>query len=144
MKRIEALAPLSREHHGSLILAQLLKKDAPDYKGLPADSQGKAKYALEQYEANIKDHFIKEEVILERVKGLHPEIARLTGEIINEHIELRALFKSLSVTEDLEETMNNLGNLLYDHIRKEERVLFPLLQEHCTGEWLGAINDLLH
>ena len=42
MKRHEALAPLSREHHGTLILAQLLKKGAPVYKGLPDTDTGKA------------------------------------------------------------------------------------------------------
>lgn len=144
MKRDEALAPLSREHHSSLILAQLLKNSAPDYKGLPTEPQEKAKYALDQYEANIKDHFIKEEVILERVKGMHPEIARLTEEIKNEHVQLRALFKSLPDNDNLKETLNILGNLLYDHIRKEERILFPLLQEHVTSDFLGAIDDLLH
>ena len=45
MKREEALAPLSREHHSTLILAQLLKKDAPVYHQLPAEPWDKAKYA---------------------------------------------------------------------------------------------------
>lgn len=144
MKRDEALAPLSREHHSSLILAQLLKKSAPDYRDLPGKPVEKAVYAMAQYEANIKDHFIKEEVILERMKGLHPEIARLTGEIKDEHVQLRALFKSLNTADDLENRLNLLGNLLYDHIRKEERVLFPLLQENYTSELKGAIDDLLH
>jgi hypothetical protein len=35
MKRHEALIPLSRDHHGTLILARLLRSDAPPYKGLP-------------------------------------------------------------------------------------------------------------
>jgi len=34
MKRHEALAPFSREHHGALILAQVMKKGAPAYKGI--------------------------------------------------------------------------------------------------------------
>ena len=41
MKRHPTLAHLSREHQGALILAKLLQEDAPDYKGLPTDKNGK-------------------------------------------------------------------------------------------------------
>ena len=67
MKRHEALAPLSREHHNTLMLAQLLKKDAPVYKGLPANVKDKAVYALQQFEEMIKDHFQQEEIIFEKI-----------------------------------------------------------------------------
>ena len=50
MKRHESLAPLSREHHEGLILAQLLKKGAPAYRGLPTDLAGKLSYAREMFE----------------------------------------------------------------------------------------------
>ena len=49
MKRHPALIPLSREHHGALILARLIQKDAPPYKGLPLEINGKAVYAQEFY-----------------------------------------------------------------------------------------------
>ena len=144
MKRDESLAPLSRDHHGSLILAQLLKKNAPVYRGLPTEPADKAKYAQEQFAAHIKEHFIKEEEMLSLVKDCHEAATRLAVEIENEHQQLEALFSSLSNTDDLVATMDKLALTLQDHIRKEERLLFPLLQEHCSAVQLHQIHELLH
>lgn len=144
MKRDEALAPLSREHHGSLLLAQLLKKDAPVYRELPTEPGDKAKYAQEQFEGHIKNHFHKEEEMLEKVKHCHPEVTVLADEIKNEHLQLATLFSSLSNNTDLINIMDELAVTLQDHIRKEERILFPLIQQHCTAEQLQEIHNLLH
>jgi hemerythrin len=144
MKRDEALAPLSRDHHGTLLLAQLLKKNAPVYRGLPTEPEAKAKYAQEQFENHIKKHFLQEEMMLEKAKDCHPELNALTEEIKNDHQQLTALFKLLDDTADLKNTMNILANLLQLHIRKEERVLFPLLQKHASPELLQEIHKLLH
>lgn len=144
MKRHEALAPLSREHHSTLMLAQLLKKHAPEYKGLPANNKDKARYALQQFEGIIKKHFQQEENILEKVKDCHAAIKNLAAEIIQEHRQLTALFNSLNAATDVEDTMNKLANLLQDHIRKEERILFPLIQQHCSEELLQQIHFDLH
>ena len=144
MKRHEALAPLSREHHQTLILAQLLKKGAPVYKGLPNNTADKAKYALEQFEREIKVHFRNEEDILEKAKDCHADIKRLAGEILNEHRELTDLFLSLDSVPEPLDIMDKLAKKLEAHIRKEERVLFPLLQEHCPEELMQEIHIGLH
>lgn len=143
MKRHEALAPLSRDHHEALILSQLLKKDAPFYKGLPISVEGKVNYATDFFENNLKEHFEKEEKVFTLVKSLHPiEIGRLVSELTDEHHELAKLFSEIGAKENPIETMNRLGELLSSHIRKEERNLFPLLQEHCTEEILEKISQL--
>ena len=144
MKRHEALAPLSREHHSTLMLAQLLKKHAPEYKGLPTNNTDKARYALQQFEGIIKNHFKQEENILEKVKDCHAAIKTVAAEIIQEHQQLTALFNSLHTATDVEDTMDKLANLLQDHIRKEERVLFPLVQQYCSEELLQQIHFDLH
>ena len=138
MKRHETLAPLSREHHGALILAQLLKKDAPPYKGLP-EPEGKRDYALQFFKTDLQTHFIKEEKILDQVKQCHVDIEKLTREIKAEHVQLKILFASLEHSKNLSAALDNLGILLETHIRKEERVLFPLIQEHCPNEILEKI-----
>ncbi len=144
MKRHEALAPLSREHHQTLILAQLLKKGAPVYKGLPAKLKEKADYAKQQFEGGIKKHFQQEETILEKMKDSHGDIKNIAAEIIQEHQQLTALFLSLNTTADLETALDSLGTALEKHIRKEERVLFPLLQQQCSEEQLQDVYKLLH
>jgi hemerythrin-like domain-containing protein len=140
MKRHEVLAPLSREHHDALILAQLLKKDAPAYKGLPQLSKDKAVYAVKFYRSNLKKHFLQEEEMLAKVKKYHNEIEKITTEIVNEHKQLTALFISLDKATNLEAAMDTLGKALESHVRKEERILFPLIQEHCTEEILNRIE----
>ena len=144
MKRHEALAPLSRDHHSTLILAQLLKKTAPVYKGLPIHPENKIVYAKHLFEKDIEKHFEQEEAMLEKVKGCHPELDKLAIEIADEHKQLTKLFASLGSTDDLETPMDELGRALEAHIRKEERVLFPMLQEHCSEDKLEEIHILLH
>jgi hypothetical protein len=89
MKRHEALAPLSREHHSALILAQLLKKNAPAYKGLPTALDEKAAYALQMFTATLQLHFTNEEEMLDKIRNIHTEIDKLSGEIFTEHQQLK-------------------------------------------------------
>ena len=98
----------------------------------------------EQFEAHIKKHFEQEEAMLELVMGSHAEINTLAAEIKSEHRELTVLFQSLDTTTDLESNMNALAIALEAHIRKEERILFPLLQQHCSEELLKQIHTLFH
>jgi len=144
MKRYEALAPLSSEHHSSLLLAQLLKKNAPVYKGLPTNAKDKAAYALQQFTSVIVKHFQQEESILEKVKDCHADISYLAEEIIKEHRQMAGLFLSLDSVSEPEHIMDKLATMLEDHIRKEERILFPLLQQHCSEEQLQEIYIVLH
>jgi hemerythrin-like domain-containing protein len=144
MKRHEAIPPLSRDHHGSLLLAQLLKKNAPAYKGLPDTPADKATYAKEVFTSSIQKHFEQEEAMLDLVKDCDAEINAMAMEIKTEHGELTALFTSLENAPDLIHAMDTLAIALEKHIRKEERILFPLLQLHCNDEQLQEIYKLLH
>ena len=139
MKRHEALAPLSREHHEALLLAQLLKKNAPAYKGLPETTGAKAAYAVNFYTTKLVTHFNIEEQILQKVKQYNGAIAALTAEIIQEHVQLAAMFNALHHSDDLADALDKTGTLLEAHIRKEERVLFPLIQQYCPQEVLATI-----
>jgi hemerythrin-like domain-containing protein len=82
--------------------------------------------------------------MLAKAKDIHPSIKILAGEIEAEHRELAALFQSLGTTNNPEVIMNELAVKLEAHIRKEERVLFPLLQEQCSEAVLAEIYELLH
>ena len=61
MKRHTALIPLSQDHHHGLLLAQLIKKNAPEYKGLPKDLIGKMNYTNDIYNTELEHHFEDEE-----------------------------------------------------------------------------------
>lgn len=143
MKRHPALIPISREHHDSLILARLLQKDAPPYKGLPLDVEGKAVYALDFYKNKLISHFIAEEKILPLVKGLNLEIDVLISEILEEHNRFRSSFNAINKQNNMADHLDKLGKDLELHIRKEERQLFPLIQENCSEQVLNTIERIL-
>ena len=140
MKRHPALIPLSREHQPALLLAQVLKKDAPAFNGMPSTLPDKAVFALKMYTLNLQGHFAKEEAMLASIKNTHASIDTLTEEICNEHRQLSNAFLALDKTDHTVEELDALGNALDDHIRKEERILFPLIQEHCSEEVLAAFR----
>lgn len=140
MKRHDALTPLSREHHSALILAQLLKKDAPAYKGLPTALNEKAVYALQMFTATLQLHFTNEEEMLDKIRNVHTEIDKLSDEIFTEHQQLKKMFLSLDKTNNTSEELDTLGRALEDHIRKEERLLFPLIQQHCSEAVLNSFD----
>lgn len=144
MKRHESIAPLSRDHHSSLILAQLLKKNAPMYRDLPISVKDKAAYATQQFDEHIKKHFEQEELMFAKLVGIHPEIDSGAALVKTEHRELRLIFEGLPENVNLEGVLDSLGCKLEEHIRMEERILFPLLQEHCSEEVLQEIHALLH
>ncbi|MBC7511963.1 MAG: hemerythrin domain-containing protein [Ferruginibacter sp.] len=139
MKRHPSLAHLSRKHHGALILARLLQENAPAYNGLPADTAGKAVYALKFYNDELIKHFEEEEKVLYLVTGINGPIDLLIQMIFREHQELHAAFKLVINHTDLSVHLDELGKALEIHIRKEERQLFPLIELSCGEKLLAAI-----
>jgi len=125
MKRHPSLIPLSQDHQKGLLLAQLLKKNAPEYKGLPKDPIGKMNYAKEVYNNELDQHFKEEEeFVFPYLKGRSNEIDELVSEILSEHKILKKSILSLKEGISLIDKMDKIGYLLESHIRKEERDLF--------------------
>ncbi|MDB5278248.1 MAG: Hemerythrin cation binding domain protein [Ferruginibacter sp.] len=143
MKRHPSLAHLSRDHHGALLLARLLQKNAPVYNGLPADVAGKAAYALNVYHKELVPHFAAEEHILQWVTGINGQLDLLVQTIYREHQELHQLFSNFPAEPALESYLDTTGKALEIHIRKEERELFPLMQEWCNEATMDKINSYL-
>lgn len=127
-----------------MILARLLQKDAPPYKNLPKELKGKSAYAIDKFQNELSGHFLAEEVsLLEQVRGVNKSIDILIEEIYMEHKQLRSFFELIQHSDNLEDDLNSLGCALEKHIRKEERVLFPLIQDHCSDDLLNHIQHLL-
>ena len=143
MKRHASLAILSRQHHAALILCQLLKSGAPEYKGLPTDTVGKMVYASQFYTTDLMPHFEAEEKVFATVKGLAANLDELLNEIVPEHSLLRAKFSAIHGHADLGPYLDELGKTLEQHIRKEERQLFPLIEETAGEKRMKDILALL-
>ncbi|MBT8386178.1 MAG: hemerythrin domain-containing protein [Ignavibacteria bacterium] len=144
IKRHKALAPLSRDHHRGLILSQLIKKDAPEYKDLPKTTSEKVEYTISFYKSELVKHFTNEEEILyHAVKNKSNEIDVLFEEIISEHKKIQQLVVQLESGENKSDILNKLGVLLELHIRKEERSLFEKIQNLLSEEELMQLEKKL-
>jgi hypothetical protein len=135
MKRSEALAPLSRQHHQGLFIALTLKR---------ADPEGavEARRAfMEFWESDGREHFrIEEEVLLPAYArhGTHDHPAVV--KVLTDHVDLRRRAGDLAATERPEpEMLQHLGERLERHIRYEERVLFPLIEEALPDDELARV-----
>lgn len=141
MKRHKSLIPLSHDHHHGLLLSQLIKKDAPQYKGLPTDLAGKIVYTFQFYNSELINHFKdEEEILFPNIKNVNEDINLLISELLEEHRYINSLIEKLEHEKDKEEILDKLGYLLESHIRKEERQLFPMVQENILPELLEKIG----
>lgn len=144
MKRHPALYQLSHDHHQGLILAQQLKKGTPQYKGMPSTLEGKKEYAISFYRTELVKHFEDEEKILfPSVIKRDDEVDKLIEEVISEHRKMESLVKDLMRKSDVTDLLDELGRLLENHIRKEERKLFPKIEEILSEGELKTIGKKL-
>jgi hemerythrin-like domain-containing protein len=125
MKRDEALQPLSRDHHRALEVALKLRR-ATD-----GDAEPVAQEFLAFWREHGALHFRVEEDVLLPAFARHgdpraPEVVR----VLTDHVEIRRRAADLEAsTETRAGDLHVLGEMLSDHVRHEERVLFPLIEE---------------
>ena len=144
LKRNEVLAQLSRDHHLALLMAQVLKSNGPKYAGTERDAQSRKVYVQDFYRDKLKEHFREEEQILfPMAEKLSAEIKLLQTELMKEHRIMEELLLTLESSSNLESTLNELGFLLDDHVRKEERKLFEWIQQHADENWFSNLKSKL-
>lgn len=129
MKRSKTLIPLSHDHHHGLLLAQMLKKNAPEYRTLPNLPDQKAKYAIDFFYSDLIKHFrVEEDILYPFVKGLDRSLDEMFIEIISEHKKIEEYINRLKNNNEIVDIMDTLGKLLESHIRKEEKIVFPKIE----------------
>lgn len=144
MRRDPSLVPLSHDHRSTLMTAQLMKKDAPIYKGMPETLTDKLQYVHQHFVMDMLPHFEKEEAILFHfIKGRNSEIDELVEELILEHIEIQHQINALPSLADPVSAMDKAGRLIESHIRKEERRLFEMVQQHFSSDELNEMGKKL-
>lgn len=144
MKRHASLVPLAREHHGGLILSQLLKKNAPTYKDMPESLQDKSAYALSFYQSHLVPHFAVEEKVFNSLLHISPILDEKMNSIIAEHDNLRQLFTGMDNNQPNADYLDQIGHALEKHIREEDRVLFPMIEELVDEPTMISIAQLLN
>ena len=139
MKRDPALVSLSHDHHQALFVAQKLRRAT-------AETLGEERAAfLAYWEEHGRAHFrLEEEVLLPAYAAHgdphHPLVARA----LCDHVAIR--HRAAALAGDSAPTavaLNELGVCLADHVRLEERELFPLIERAMPAARLAAVAAAL-
>lgn len=137
MKRNSNIVPLSRDHHFGLLCSWKIRQ------GLSKNIDPKriSVYLDYFWNTHLKTHFKEEEEVL----FITREDA-LTAKALYEHRHIEHLVNR--ITDDPRETLlMEFSELLQEHIRFEERVLFPHFETILTEPELAEVGkqlDLIH
>jgi hypothetical protein len=141
VKRHPGLVALSDDHHHELVQARLLLRAGE----APADERLRVASAYtDAFFSDTVEHFRREE------EDVLPLYARRPGadhdlleRVLREHMELhglaRALRAEVAAGDVSGETLAELGSLLREHVRLEERELFEDVQRVVPGAELDAL-----
>ena len=137
IKRDPNLVPLSREHHFGLLFAWKLKQGLAKNASLDTMRD----YALYFWDAGLQEHFLAEEDLL---LSILPATDLERNKILKEHETVRKLIDQIEAKTDFsEEVFEKLHTYLTDHIRYEERMFFPYLEQQANAEQLAKIGKHL-
>lgn len=129
LKRHPALHHLSHDHHHGLLLCWKIRQGFK----LGIEPKRMRVYCEWFWKNYLQAHFQEEEKTIFTVL---PEDDPMIKQAMSEHKRLRKLFSNW---ENPEKTLGQIEEELEQHIRFEERVLFPEVQKTATAEQLEAI-----
>ena len=144
MKRANQLQPLSRQHHLGLNLSRHAKEcsDEPEEIAKHWDN-------LTSYISDMQHHFqIEDNIIthaLEPYRASHSDVASVLDTLDGQHKQLHKLMDEVEQSQKTAAKnitaaqVQELGTLLYDHIRFEERELYPTVEKYLTEAELDAV-----
>ena len=136
MKRHEALEQLSRDHHQALFQAMRLKR-------ADADSASDVLGDFLDFWFSVGNlHFrAEEEVLLPAYSAYADASAEAVVRVLVDHVEIRREAHELGglKTDPEPERLHALGVKLDAHVRHEERVLFPLIEDALPDDELVRV-----
>jgi hemerythrin-like domain-containing protein len=137
VKRTEALKQLSRDHHRALEAALKLRRAGDD------DRDSVIRAFREFWRDHGSAHFrVEEDVLLPGAAPQVPPTDERVVRVLTDHIEIRRRAHSLEDGHEVSpDELNQLGRILAEHVRHEERVLFPLIEERLDAGALAELAD---
>jgi iron-sulfur cluster repair protein YtfE (RIC family) len=140
MRRHDSLIPLTHDHHHALAQVRRLRSAAA---GSDEDRSTTTEEFLDFFRRDTIEHFREEEEVVFPLVADVREVRETLARVLLEHVRLHALVNELTV-EHREGSVTSTSLLtvattLEDHIRFEEKVVFPLIEEHGKAT-LGSIS----
>lgn len=141
MKRIEQLQKLSREHHGSLVMAKkiaLIAEEGSEQELLEAMQTVK-----QYYDDELEEHFQHEErTIFAPIFRQFSELKEIATVLLKEHGFIRLLIPKIT-QETARKDLADFALVLKNHTRMEERELFPVIETVFTDEQMDAVLNFV-
>jgi iron-sulfur cluster repair protein YtfE (RIC family) len=142
--RHPCLVPLSHDHHHGLALALRCRKQALG-RLKPMGAEGlrqRAEEFRDFFSKELIPHFrAEEEVLFPQMRAHLPVSAAMIADLLDDHETIRQAIPQLEKESGLGKLLFDLGDLLERHIRKEERELFPLLEQHAGELDVDSLAD---
>ena len=140
MKRSESLQPLSRQHHDELLSCLLIKKGV----NKKADVKVLADFTNLFWKDDFIKHIKAEEEILIPFLVKHRFENRFINMLKTDHIMINAVLDRLNTFDRRHKTFEIFADLVEQHIRFEERVVFEKIQEQLSEKDMTELGRQLH
>ena len=131
VKRSKQLAPLSREHHETLLFTWKIRQ------GIKYGVSNKliVEYCNWFWKTELKQHFQKEEQAVGMILPVdHPMMAKM----VDDHQAIEIQIKQLSEYAS-EFGLERLDRAISNHVRYEERLLFNYVERIATSDQLDKL-----
>lgn len=142
--RHRSLIPLSHDHHHGLALALRCRKQALG-QSKPAGIAG-LRQRVEEFRRfvsdNLERHFrAEEEILFPFIRSVAPDSEPLIEDLVRGHRQIRECSRRLEEDSAMARLLFDVGDLLERHIRREERELFPLFENHAGPTETARIEE---
>ena len=133
MKRNKNIVSLSQDHHFGLLCGWKVKKGIKNN----ISYERIRKYINFYWHTHLHEHFKAEEEILFPLEK-HEYI----DQALREHTEIKELIEAINQVEEVM-LLELFADLITKHIRFEERILFPYLEETLDENTLNEVGKKL-
>jgi hemerythrin-like domain-containing protein len=133
IKRNENIVKLSQDHHASLLFCWKLRQGVK----FNASFETMKKYVQYFWDHHFSFHFKEEEEFL-----FAPVTDEQVQKALDDHQEIKIFIEQINETgtEDEQDVLLELADLVDSHVRYEERILFPHLEKTLSDEQLKEIG----
>ncbi len=133
IKRTDHIVKLSRDHHASLLFCWKLRQGIKYH----ISAERLIKYVQYFWQHHFSIHFKEEEKFL-----FAPLKDDIVQKAIADHQKINTLIEQISFheTENEDDVLLELADLVNHHVRYEERILFPHLEKNLSEEQLEKIS----
>jgi hemerythrin-like domain-containing protein len=139
MRRDTNLRTLSWEHHDGLVLAFRIERGLQN----GTDPELIRTYVANAWDEDLSHHFWQEESILPQILKRSSEGKKLLEKLLRDHNRFREMISDLAEAGDIAPQLRAFGKHLNEHIRFEERQLFPFVEEHAGAQDLKELGAFL-